>query len=156
MAYSPRSMKILAYPMFCALGLAMATALLMHWFSRARILCTFGRPMRGHRRPNLLATSDYTNCWAATWTWAGGAAIFDGGRYDMGERRAERAEGDVPIGDGCGSGCAPYRGSALSPRSGVLAKWKGQCWLPTGGQCHCHWSFSKGSHNNSVVIYLLH
>ena len=51
---------------------------------------------------------------------------------------AERAEGDVPIGDGGGSGCA-YRGSALSPRSGVLAKWKGQ-WLPTGGRCH--WSFS--------------
>eukprot|EP00956_Cyclotella_meneghiniana_P026862 scaffold59131_cov39-Cyclotella_meneghiniana.AAC.2 len=35
----------------------------------------------------LLATSEYTNCWTAAWTWAGGAAIFDEGRYDMGEQR---------------------------------------------------------------------
>eukprot|EP00956_Cyclotella_meneghiniana_P040242 scaffold190449_cov43-Cyclotella_meneghiniana.AAC.1 len=48
-------------------------------------------------------------------------------------------EGNVPIGDSGSCGSA-YRGSAISPTTEVLAKWKGQ-WLPTGGQCH--WGFSK-------------
>eukprot|EP00956_Cyclotella_meneghiniana_P033098 scaffold93253_cov23-Cyclotella_meneghiniana.AAC.1 len=109
------------------------------------------RQSKGHRarvREGLVGGCRWTAAWMKG---AGWAAIVDGGRYNMEERlsvghavggdaviisgvesdllttdrshedHAERAEGDVPIGDGCDSGCA-YRGSALSPRSGVLAK----------------------------------